>query len=112
MREDLTPEKLGKAGIAREISFGTQDDVMLDIELSAMLGKNSATAKGWWRNPGPKADMRFEVVAEDFPLDGRFRNALEEKHQKVVESLALEGQANAKLVLPPPGTRQNHTTLF
>lgn len=30
--EDLTPEKLGKAGIVREVSFGTTRDKMLVIE--------------------------------------------------------------------------------
>lgn len=30
--EDLTPEKLGKAGIVREISFGTTRDKMMVIE--------------------------------------------------------------------------------
>ena len=30
--EDLTPEKLGKAGIVREITFGTTRDKMLVIE--------------------------------------------------------------------------------
>jgi T-complex protein 1 subunit epsilon len=30
--EDLTPEKLGKAGIVREIAFGTTRDKMLVIE--------------------------------------------------------------------------------
>lgn len=30
--EELTPEKLGKAGIVREITFGTTRDKMLVIE--------------------------------------------------------------------------------
>jgi T-complex protein 1 subunit epsilon len=30
--EDLTPEKLGKAGVVREISFGTTRDKMMVIE--------------------------------------------------------------------------------
>jgi T-complex protein 1 subunit epsilon len=30
--EDLTPEKLGKAGIVREVTFGTTRDKMIIIE--------------------------------------------------------------------------------
>ena len=30
--EDLTPEKLGKAGVVREVTFGTTRDKMLVIE--------------------------------------------------------------------------------
>jgi T-complex protein 1 subunit epsilon len=30
--EDLTPEKLGKAGIVREVTFGTTRDKMMVIE--------------------------------------------------------------------------------
>jgi T-complex protein 1 subunit epsilon len=30
--EDLTPEKLGKAGIVREVTFGTTRDKMIVIE--------------------------------------------------------------------------------
>ena len=33
--EDLSPEKLGKAGVVREVSFGTTRDKMLVIEQCA-----------------------------------------------------------------------------
>jgi T-complex protein 1 subunit epsilon len=33
--EDLTPEKLGKAGIVREVTFGTTRDKMIVIEKCA-----------------------------------------------------------------------------
>jgi T-complex protein 1 subunit epsilon len=53
--EDLTKEKLGKAGIVREISFGTTRDKMLVIEECAntravtifVRGSNKMVGDSW-----------------------------------------------------------------
>lgn len=88
-------------------------DVMMDVQLTGMVGKHAASTAGWWKNPGPEAEMRFEVTASTFPLDHHFRNALEEKHQRVVDSLALTGKANARLVFyRPPGLNKRTQPYF
>jgi T-complex protein 1 subunit epsilon len=51
--EDLTPEKLGKAGIVREISFGTTRDKMLVIEECA----NSRTVTAFVRGSNKMVGM-------------------------------------------------------
>ncbi|MDG2128746.1 MAG: hypothetical protein P8K08_12185 [Fuerstiella sp.] len=85
----------------------TERDVMLDVSISGRLGKHPFVSTGWWKNPGLNAETLFELSVTEFPLDSRFRNALEEKQQTVVDSLDLTGMANADFVFyRPPGADQ------
>ena len=90
----------------------TERDTMFDVQVSAMLGDHPVRATGWMRNPGPEAETRFDVSVTDFPLDSRFHSALEEKHQRVVDALALTGKANAELMFYRPPGLNNLTIPF
>ena len=82
----------------------SEQDVFLELAMTGTVGPRPFQASGWWKNPGPEAETRFEVDVTDFPLDGRFRNALEERQQQVLDSLNLAGTASAKLTFyRPPG---------
>lgn len=59
--EDLTPEKLGKAGIVREVSFGTTRDKMLVIEECA----NARTVTVFVR--GSNKMVRAQYITEEIP---------------------------------------------
>ncbi len=52
---------------------------------------------GWIRNPGPELELDFHVDVQDLPLDGRFRDALDEKGRKVIDSLNIDGLGSAKV---------------
>jgi hypothetical protein len=85
----------------------TERDVMLDVTIAGRLGTRSFSSSGWWKNPGLEAETLFEMSVTEFPLDSRFRNALEEKQQAVIDSLNLVGKANADFVFyRPPGADQ------
>ncbi|GAB5442411.1 MAG: hypothetical protein Fues2KO_27600 [Fuerstiella sp.] len=80
------------------------NDVMLDVAITGQMGPRPFTASGWWKNPGPVTETRFEMDISDFPLDRRFRNALQNKEQQVFDSLDLTGTATAHLIFyRPPG---------
>ncbi|MEO2028417.1 MAG: hypothetical protein ABGZ23_21295 [Fuerstiella sp.] len=82
----------------------TERDVMLDVTIAGRVGTRPFTSAGWWKNPGPAAEMLFEMSVAEFPLDSRFRNALEDNQRAVIDSLNLAGMANADLVFyRPPG---------
>ena len=53
--------------------------------------------QGWIRNPGPELELDFHVEVQDLPLDGRFRDALDEQGRKVVDSLNIGGLGSAKV---------------
>ncbi|MEQ9409431.1 MAG: hypothetical protein RIK87_16965 [Fuerstiella sp.] len=99
-----------RPGTATE-SASTIDDAMLDVRLNGKLGTHPFVSTGWWKNPGAATETRFELAITDFPLDSRYRSALGEKEQHVVESLDLSGTANAAFVFyRPPGPDQpTHT---
>lgn len=87
----------------------THGDVIIDVlQASGMGGQTPFTATGWWRNPGPGTESEFTVDVENFPLDIAFRQALESKPRKVVESLDLTGIAKTAKVrfYRPPGINQ------
>ncbi|WP_145944275.1 hypothetical protein [Fuerstiella marisgermanici] len=85
----------------------TVDDMILDVEVSGIAGDLPFTSTGWWKNPGPKTETRFELAVQNFPLDSRFRNALNDKELSVVENLNLTGMANVSFVFHrPPGLDQ------
>jgi len=92
----------------------TNGDVIIDVVKATGMGHETPwTATGWWRNPGPGTESKFTVNVEDFPLDSAFRQALESKPRKVVESLDLTGTATAevKFYRPPGINKKTHMEL-
>ena len=73
----------------------TMQDVVFDIRAEGSAGTYPVTAVGWIRNPGPELELRFDVHAEQLPLDTAFRDALDEPARKVIEALNLTGEATA-----------------
>lgn len=67
--EDLTAEKLGKAGIVREVSFGTTRDKMLVIEECANSRTVTIFVRGSNKMVGFPAETYF--VSDAIPLDRR-----------------------------------------
>ncbi len=92
----------------------TNGDVIIDVIKASGMGRETPfTAFGWWRNPGPGTESDFTVTVENFPLDSAFRQALETKPRKVIESLDLNGIATATVnFYRPPGIdRKTHMKL-
>jgi hypothetical protein len=75
----------------------SMQDVILDVEAAGLAGNDSVTAKGWLRNPGADMEVRFDVQAPSLPIDGQFRDALDETGRRVIESLNLNGSASVGL---------------
>lgn len=72
-------------------------DVILDVDAQGMAGEDVVKAKGWLRQPGAEMEVRFDVEAPKLPLDGRFRDALDDAGRRVIEMLNLNGSANVSL---------------
>ena len=47
--------------------------------------------------PNEELELRFDVKVEDLPIDGHFRDALDEQGRKVVESLDITGLTTAEI---------------
>lgn len=71
-------------------------------EATGIAGGHPWKATGWWENPGPAVKSHFELDVVDFPLDGRFRAALQPNAGKVLEALNLTGKATARLYFDRP----------
>lgn len=82
--------------------------VIIDVlQATGMAGDVPWVARGGWKDPGPAVETHFVMKVDDFPLDGRFREALEPPARRVVESLDLTGRASARLWFDrPPGRGQ------
>jgi hypothetical protein len=87
--------KLHQQPMATEAA--TMDSVVLDIVADGMLGSRPVQGSGWIRNPGPELELKFHVEVQDLPLDGRFRDALDGKGRKVIDSLNIDGLGSAKV---------------
>ncbi len=70
-------------------------EVVFDLEAAGQLGNLPATAKGWLRNPGAEINLEMNVHVDDMPLDGRFRDALDEQGRKVIDTMNIAGFASA-----------------
>jgi hypothetical protein len=82
-------------------------DVIFDITAEGSLGNQIATTTGWIQNPGPELEMHFDVHVDNFSLDSRFRDALDEKGRKVIETMGITGVATADVACHrPPGLDQ------
>ncbi len=71
------------------------NDVIFDITANGKLGDRVVTTSGALRNPGPALEMQFDVHVDGLPLDSRFRDALDEKGRKVIETINISGVATA-----------------
>lgn len=90
----------------------TGGEVWIEVpEASGFGGETPWTARGIWKNPGPAVESHFEMHVADFPLDGRFRNALDHKARPVVESLDLRGVAGGRLWFDRPAGVGNKTQM-
>ncbi|MFM7056761.1 MAG: AsmA-like C-terminal region-containing protein [Planctomycetota bacterium] len=72
-------------------------DVIFDVEAEGAAGEDVVRARGWLRQPGAEMEVRFDVEAPHLPLDGRFRDALDEAGRRVIETLNLSGSAKVSL---------------
>lgn len=82
--------------------------VIIDVlQASGMAGDRPWVARGGWKDPGPAVESHFVLDIADFPLDDRFRQALETPARRVIESLDLKGMATGRLWFDrPPGRGQ------
>jgi hypothetical protein len=80
-----------------DFNAATMNSVVLEIVANGMLGSRPVQGSGWIRNPGPELELDFHVDVQDFPLDGRFRDALDEKGRKIIDSLNIDGLGSAKV---------------
>ncbi len=88
----------------------TKGEVVIDVQhASGLAEKRPWKAAGWWKNPGPAVESQFVLDVADFPLNGRFREALEPAAREVVESLDLTGLAAARLWFDRPAGIGNRT---
>ena len=84
-----------------------EDEVLLDVDVRGNVGDRPIHVTGWMKNPGATTEMRLQMAVTEFPIDSRFRNALQEKQQSVIDSMRISGMANANLVFyRPPGLDQ------
>ncbi len=91
----------------------SMQDVVFDVVASGTMGIRPVNASGWLRNIGPEINLEFNVHVDDLPLDGDFRDALDEQGRKVIETINLAGMASANLhCVRPAGLDQpTHLTL-
>lgn len=81
----------------------TNGQVIIDVrDAVGVAGGRPWKATGSWTNPGPSVKSHFVLDVAEFPLDRRFRDALEPKARKVVESLNLTGITTARLWFDRP----------
>ena len=91
----------------------TGDVVILDVTATGLAGDREWTTTGWWKNPGRETESRFTTSIAEFPLDARFRDALEPAARKVIDALDLGGIASARLdFYRPPGLDQKTDLLI
>jgi len=103
----ITQRATGSSPSAATDPSFTDEDVLLDVDVRGNVGERPCHITGWMKNPGPSTEMRIQMGLTEFPIDSRFRNALEEKQQSVIDSLHLSGMANANLMFyRPPGLDQ------
>ena len=87
------------AGTVSQRSFEVVEfidqNVIFDLKAKGMAGNRVVTASGVIRQPGPEAEMLFDLEVSGFPIDSQFRDALDEGGRKVVDSLGISGVASA-----------------
>ncbi|MCA9035493.1 MAG: hypothetical protein KDA91_10190 [Planctomycetaceae bacterium] len=82
----------------------TDQNVIFDLKGTGTAGEQLVSGTGVIQRPGPEAEMLFDLQTENFPIDSRFRDALEEAGRKVLDSLQISGRAACKArCYRPPG---------
>ena len=77
---------------------------MLDLDLHGLASGQPIQITGTVLNPGPAAESTIRISAPNIPIDRTFREALDDKGRKVLDSLRLTGVCDANVVLyRPPG---------
>jgi hypothetical protein len=88
-------------------SANSLSEAIFDVVANGMMGTRPVTAVGWIRNPGPEIELRFDLHVDDFAMDSRFRDALDEQGRKVIDSLNISGLTSADVACyRPPGPEQ------
>lgn len=78
-----------------------------DLEIDARAGDQLVKVKGWLSNPGPEAESQIDIAVDNLPIDKTFRDALDNKGRKVLDTLRVTGLADAHVTLyRPPGFGQ------
>ncbi len=74
-------------------------------------GGRKVNIRGEIKNPGPAAEVRYEVEVQQFPLDNRFRQACDPHVQTILSKINLTGWADVYFSFyRPPGLRQEFIT--
>ncbi len=79
------------------------DNVYLDLTFAGQMGNRPISARGVIRNPGPAAEISFDLETAGVTVDSRFRDALDDAGRKVLDALSLTGtlEASARTYRPP-----------
>lgn len=78
-------------------SASSLQDVVFDFLAAGDIGGKSISAKGLIRNPGPAQELQVDIVVPSLIVDGRFRNALDEKIRRPMENINLSGVASGTM---------------
>lgn len=82
----------------------SQDGKDLNIDMLGYVGTRPITLKGFVKNPGPAAWIRFDVAVEDLPIDETFYAACKPAMRATLDSMNLGGAVSGTLVIEkPPG---------
>lgn len=110
-----TPEKFPYPvhGIVGTIEQDSRHADLFAVAVQGLLGRQTATARGFIRNPGPDAEVLLDVAVSGLPVDDTLRTALKPAARETLESLRLEGWLNADVRLHRPAgpDRRFQTTL-
>ena len=78
-------------------SVRQQDDRFV-VNVDGQVGGRPIAIRGYMRNPGPEVEMALTAEVDNFPIDDRFTNALQQENQqparRTIAALALRGQAD------------------
>lgn len=89
-----------------------QRDDLLDITLRGMAGSRPVSLRGRVKRPGPDAETAFDIRAQDFPIDEKFRAACPPKVQAAIDTMRAQGTFDGRLVLTrPAGPGQKYTQI-
>lgn len=80
----------------------TQDGKDLIIDMLGYVGTRPITLKGFVKNPGPAAWIRFDIAVEDLPIDDAFYNACKPAMRATLDSMSLGGFVSGTLVVEKP----------
>jgi hypothetical protein len=77
------------------LDYGLSDR-KVRVDLSGMAGKQPVLLKGTWQGEGTGVEARFDITANNVPIDETLLTALPEAQQKLARSFRATGQADIK----------------